>query len=241
MKKWVLIAGCFFLAVSTAFGAGSIISSFRSPSSYVMGLGYHSPYIYHSDYSGTRIHQTTTTGSVVRTIPGRSGILGVDFTGTYFWICCYTSPYYIYQLTSAGSVVRSFSGLAAGYGCTFDGTYVWVSSARSYNVYRFTTTGSFVTSFRGPGSFPGGLDWANGYLWLGDWPSSGAGIFRLTTTGSVVESYRPVPSGGRSAGVAWDGSYIWYSDYSNSYIYQMDTVLTSVVPASVGKIKSIYR
>lgn len=241
MRKGISLTVCLVLVAGTAFGAGSIISSFRSPCSYVMGMGYHSPYLYHADYTTSRIYTTTTTGSVVRSMSAPASSLGVDFTGTYFWVACY-SPSMIYQLTSTGSTVRSWSGPASGYGITYGGTYVWFSSARSgNNIYQYTTVGSLVRSFRGPGTFNGGLDWANGYIWVGDWPATNAGVFRITTTGSVVESYRPVPSRGRSAGVAWDGGYLWYSENTSRYVYKIDTVLTSIVPTSIGKIKSIYR
>ncbi len=241
MRKWALIAACLFLVAGMAFGAGSIISSFRSPSGYVMGMGYYSPYLYHADYTNSRIWATTTTGSVVRTLSAPAGTLGVDFNGTYFWVASY-SGMRLYQLTSTGSIVRSWSAPASPYGITFDGTYVWYSSARSGNmIYQYTSTGSLIKSMSGPGSFNGGLDWANGYIWIGNWPGTNDGVYRLTTTGSVVESYVPVPSGGRSAGVAWDGGYLWYSNYSNSYVYKIDTVLTSIVPTSLGKIKSVYR
>jgi hypothetical protein len=241
MRKWVLITVCVVLVAGTALGAGSIISSFRSPSSYVMGMGYHSPYLYHSDYTTNRIHVTTTTGSLVRTLAAPTRTIGVDFTGTYFWVACYV-PRMVYQLTSTGSIVTSFTPAADGYGITFDGTYVWFSSARSgNNIYQYTTAGSLIKSFPGPGTFNGGLDWANGYIWVGDWPATNAGVCRITTAGSIVESYRPVPSGGRSAGVAWDGSYLWYSNNTNNYVYKIDTVMTSIFPASLGKIKSIYR
>jgi hypothetical protein len=241
MRKGILLTACLFLVAGTALGAGSIISSFRSPAAYVMGMGYYSPYLYHADYTNRRIYTTTTTGSVVRSISSPAGTLGVDFTGTYFWVSCY-SPRMVYQLTSTGSAVRSFTPAADGYGITFDGTYVWFSSARSGNmIYQYTTAGSLIKSMSGPGSFNGGLDWANGYIWVGDWPPTNAGVFRITTAGSVVESYRPVPSGGRSAGVAWDGGYLWYSVNAANWVYKIDTVMTSILPSSLGKIKSIYR
>jgi streptogramin lyase len=243
MRKGILLTACLVLVAGTALGAGSIISSFRSPATYVMGMGYYSPYLYHADYSGRRICVSTTTGSLVRTVSAPAGTLGCDFDGTYYWVAGY-SPAYLYQLTSTGSVLRSWSvpSGASPYGITFDGTYVWYSSARSGNmIYQYTSVGSLIKSMSGPGSFNGGLDWANGYIWVGDWPSTNAGVFRITTTGSTVESYRPVPSGGRSAGVAWDGGYLWYSNYTNYYVYKIDTVLTSILPSSLGKIKSIYR
>jgi hypothetical protein len=62
MRSKVLILGCFVAVAATAFAAGSIISSFRSPSSYVTGMAHYGPYLYHADYSNSNIHVTTTTG-----------------------------------------------------------------------------------------------------------------------------------------------------------------------------------
>jgi hypothetical protein len=170
--------------------------------------------------------------------------MGVHFTGTYFWVCTYATSM-VYRVSSNGSILESFSGPAEGYGITTNGTYLWYSSARSGNmVWQLTTTGSIISSFSGPGNFNGGLDWdGRGYLWLADWGGPGSGgVFRMTTVGSVVESYRPVPTGGRSSGCAWDGRYVWYCEVNlPRYVYQMDTVIPSVAPASLGKIKALFK
>lgn len=243
MSGRFFVVTCFVLAAGTAFGAGSLISYFRSPCGEPVGMCYHGGYIYHMDNRTGRIYQTTTTGSVVRSLAGPSGGIGVHFTGTHFWVSTY-SPGMVYYLNSSGSVVNSFSGPAPGYGITTNGTYLWYSSGASGNrVWQLTTTGSIVASFKGPGIWSGGLDWdSRGYLWLADWPAPRGSIYRLTTTGSVAESYSPVPVVARSSGCAWDGSCVWFCDYTYpNLVYQMDTTVTSVMPESLGKIKSIHR
>lgn len=244
MRKALLVAVATLCVVGAAFAAGSIISSFQSPfhPSYVKGMDYYGGYIWHVSNAANVIYQTTTTGSVVRSFTGPSMTMGIYCTGSYLWTCSF-SPAMVYYMTTTGSIINSFSGPANGYGLTFDGTYLWYSSAVSgNNIYRITTTGSVLNSFRGPGTFNGGLDYANGYIWVADWPSSGAGIYRITTTGSVVESYVPVPTSSRTPGVCWDGNYVWYNDYSGThYVYRMDTVLTGIRPASLGKVKALFR
>lgn len=245
MARWIIILGYVFFAVSMAFGAGSIISMFGTPVTYEpAGICYYGNYLYHMSNREGAIFQTTTTGSVVRSIPGQSHGFGVHFTGTHFWTTIYM-PGMVYYRDSNGSILNSFAGPAEGYGITFDGTHLWYSSARAGNhVWRLTTTGSIVSSFVGPGMFNGGISWdARGYIWLADWrPGYAGGIYRVTTSGSVVESYVPPPMGSRPCGCAWDGMYVWYCVFdSPRRVYQMDTLLTSVLPASVGKIKSIYR
>jgi hypothetical protein len=232
------------VAAGAAFAAGSIVSSFQSPfhPTYVKGMDYYGGYIWHVSNGSSTIYRTNTTGTIVSSFTGPSATMGVHCTGSYLWTCSY-SPRYVYYMTTAGSVISSFMGPNYGYGLTFDGTYLWFSSAVSGNyIYRMTTTGSVLNSFVGPGTFNGGLDYVNGYLWVADWPSSGAGIYRITTTGSVVESYVPVPSGSRTPGVTWDGTYVWYNDYSGThYVYRMTAVQTTIVPTSIGKVKALFR
>jgi hypothetical protein len=240
MRMRFLLAGGIVLAGATAFGAGSIISSYRQPhSTYAKGLDYHAGYMYHVTNANTTCYQTTTTGSIVRSITFPSTMRGVHFTGSYFWTSDNTR---IFRLTTTGSIVSTISTAAAWYGLAFDGTYLWGSNAVTQMITKLTTTGSVITSFKPPGTFCGDMDWDGSYLWLCDWPTSG-GLYRMTTTGSVVESYVPPPGPTtRPSGCCWDGNYLWFRDYSSPYyVYQMDTVTTSILPASLGKIKSIYR
>jgi hypothetical protein len=242
MVKAVFMGIALVTAVGSAFGAGSIVSSFQSPfyASYPKGMDYYGGYIYHVSNANTTCYQTTTTGSIVRSMTFPGSMRGVHFTGSYFWA---SNDVAVFRLDTSGSVLNSFSTAAARYGLTFDGTYIWGSTAISPNlISKMTTAGSILASFVGPGTFNGGLDYADGYLWVADWPASGAGIYRITTTGSVVESYRPVPGGYQTPGVCWDGNYVWFNDYATPrYVYRMTTVITNLVPASLGKIKSIYR
>lgn len=241
MRTAFLLGVSLIVAAGVAFGAGSIISSFPSPiSTYGKGLDYYGGYIYHVTNANTTCYQTTTTGSVVRSITFPSQMRGVHFTGSYFWT---SDSSRIFRLTTTGSILNTISTAAAWYGLAFDGTYLWGSNAVTQVITKLTTTGSVITTFKPPGSFCGDMDWDGSHLWLCDWPSSGAGLYRMTTTGSVVESYVPPPGPTtRPSGCCWDGNYLWFLSYTAPrYVYQMDTVTTSILPASVGKIKSIYR
>ncbi|MGD8719018.1 MAG: hypothetical protein PVH29_09375 [Candidatus Zixiibacteriota bacterium] len=243
MRSRVIIVAGSILVAGMAFGAGSIISSFLSPvTSSPIGMCYNGGYIYHMSHTDGAVFKTTTTGSVVSSITGPSSGIGVHFTGTHYWTTTY-SPGVAYYRDSSGSIISSFAGPANGYGITSDGTNLWYSSSRSGNyIWQLTTAGSVISSVEGPGTFNGGVDWdSRGYIWVANWPSSNGGIYRITTAGSVVESYSPVPAGTRPSGCAWDGTYVWYCDYTGKYVYQMDTELTSITPASVGKVKALFR
>lgn len=241
----VVALAALLAAVGSVFGAGSIVSSFLSPcSNRSDGMCYCGGYLYIMDYPVGTVYRTTTNGSVLGSWAGPRNGSGVHFTGTHFWTNTY-SPGWAYYRDSNGSILASFAGPAPGYGITSDGTYLWYSCALTRNtVWQLTTTGSVIGSFGGPGRWCSGLDWdPRGYLWVADAPYGGVtGIYRVTTNGSVVESYSPLPVAFQPVGCAWDGSYVWYCDFwPPLYVYQMDTVVTSVEPASIGKVKALFR
>lgn len=242
MRKRIIINFVFAAVAAGAFGAGSIVSSFPSPFwTFGKGLDFHGGYIYHVTNATRTCYQTTTTGSIVRSITFPNDMRGVHFTGSYFWA---SDNVAVYRLDTNGSVLNSFATVWAHYGLTFDGTYIWGSTVNSGNlITKMTTEGSVVSSFEGPGSYNGDLDWDSGYLWVCDWPVSGGGLYRITTTGSVVESYVP-PSGPttRPSGCCWDGDYLWFLNFSEPrYVYQIDTARTSITPTSIGKVKALFR
>ncbi len=227
-------------------GTLNVVSSFLSRKYWRKGLEYAGGYLYTtSNYTDNTIHVYSTAGSLVRTIRTLASSMGVEVSNApkgHIWVCTYSSL--VVLMTTTGSVVTSFSGPAAGYGITSGGGYLYFSSARSGNyVWQLTTAGSIVRSFRGPGSFNGGLDWVNGYLWLADWPAAGGRLYYMTTTGSVIDSF-PTPGAQRPAGCTWDGNYVWYHHYTmaeTGWCFRAKAIFSSVAPASLGKIKSIYR
>jgi hypothetical protein len=48
--------------------------------------------------------------------------------------------------------------------------------------------------------------------------------------------------GGSCAAVGFDGEYLWTADRNTpQYIYKVDIDVVDVAPASVGKVKALYR
>jgi hypothetical protein len=245
MNKRLIFTVVALLAATSVFaGTLQVVSSFVSQKQWRKGLEYADGYLYTtSNYSDNNIHVYTTTGSLVRSIRTVSSSMGVEVSKApsgYIWVNTY-SPYSVALLTTAGSVSRSFAAPAAGYGISSDGTYLYYSSARSYMLYTMTTTGSVIRSFRQPGTFPGGVDYvAPGYLWLTNWSGSPL-LYYCTTAGSVIDSFS-TPLVARPSGVTWDGTYVWYHDYNApSLCVRAKVNFSGVAPASLGRIKSIYR
>jgi hypothetical protein len=244
-KKVFFVVVAVLAATSVFAGTLSVVSSFVSQKTWRKGLEYAGGYLYTtSNYSDNTIHVYTTTGSLVRTIPTPAGAMGVEVTHApsgYLWLNTY-SPYNGYRMVlSNGSVVTSFTGPTYGYGISSNGTYLYWSDARTRGLYTLTTTGSIVRSFTQPGTFPGGCDYvAPGYLWLTNWSGSPF-LYYVTTLGSVVDSFS-TPGVARPSGVTWDGNYVWYHDYdSPNLCIRARANFTSVAPASVGKVKAIFR
>jgi hypothetical protein len=72
-------------------------------------------------------------------------------------------------------------------------------------------------------------------------------VYGFTTAGSVVASF-PSPAGNEAiAGCAFYEGYLWVSAYrtqagNDPYIWQVDVRdLTGVSPASLGRVKALFR
>ena len=93
-------------------------------------------------------------------------------------------------------------------------------------------TPPLLGAFPAPDSAMRGLAFDGYYLWAansGDGNSAhGAKIYLIDpNTGIAVDTFDAVVD--FSCGLAWDGTYLWYSEYIIGYIYQLDVNTMSVV------------
>ncbi|HUV87192.1 MAG TPA: hypothetical protein VMX79_08770 [bacterium] len=240
------------IVVTVALGAanfagatgGSVVASFRSPhaSGVPRGMAYstHHTRLYHVSNTTNTIYATNTDGSVVKSFPCPADTRDVEGGQHYFWTCTYSATGVIYRINTTGSVEASFPAPANATGITRDATHLWVSSSTTNYVYRMTTVGSVVASFAAPADDTAGLDWDGRYLWLADAAAADSTVYRLTTTGSVV--WQCKAPAGRAYGVAFDGTYVWYGSMANpKYCFRMTISGVAVEPASLGKVKALFR
>ena len=120
-------------------------------------------------------------------------------------------------------------------GIAYGGGFLWVTASTTY-IYKLTIDGSAVNRFILSGCNPDGICYDDGELWLAE--RSKGGIWNVTTSGSIIESY-DIPQ--TPWGVTCQGEYIWYSVYANGYVYKMLPITTGIAPASLGKVKALYR
>jgi DNA-binding beta-propeller fold protein YncE len=156
----------------------------------------------------------------------------------------------------SGNIVTSFNGpYGAGThlnGLTWNGSSLFAASFDSKTVYELTSAGSVVSSFNLPIDGVKGLAWGAGYLWavVAD-PYGGYYddyvIYKLTGTGTVVASYPyELDAVTYVGGACWgrdDQESLLISTYSgDQYIYEIGFAEdATVTPASIGRIKAIYR
>jgi len=154
----------------------------------------------------------------------------------------------ISYFTPTGSLLGSWSWFE-GYGrlAIAGNADVYVSHHRTGNgrVARFTSTGSFLGSW-GPLNYPAGIDvapdrrvfvafqeddvvqyYTAAGSWLGSWGGSGSG--RAKFDGPEDVHFSP------------DGKYIYVADRYNHRIQYFSEENPAVAPASLGKVKALFR
>jgi sugar lactone lactonase YvrE len=255
MKGKVILTTVTLLVATSVFaGTLNIVGSFQSQKYWRKGLEYANGYLYAtSNYNDNTIHVYTTNGILVRTIPTPPGAVGLEVSHApsgHLWLSTFSPGYGYLMRLSNGSIVSSFPGPARGQGITSDGRFLYWSTTYAERVYVLTTTGSVVRYFTQPPRHPGGCDYvAPGYLWLCDWYLFAERIYYCTTRGSLVDSFRtPGAPRIRPSGVTWDGNYVWYHHYKYelqepAYVYRARVTFsgTGVEPASVGRVKALFR
>jgi len=233
MKRLAAITLC----AATAFGGtASIVASFRSPCNpgNIYGIDYYDGSLYHADgIKGGYIYQTDTVGLIKARIRNATGARGIDRTPSEFWTCNYDA--WVYRLSTAGNILTSFKAWEPGYGVALGEDCLWYTQGPV--VYKVTLTGSLQRWFKAPSTSAAGIYWAASYLWIAD--SINYYIYCVAESGKTIDSFRALA---RPYGVTWDGSYIWYTTMTTPYwVYKAKVNFTSIAPASLGRVKALYR
>lgn len=127
-------------------------------------------------------------------------------------------------------------------GIAFDGKYLWVVDLNLEEdlmptIYQISSEdGKILSFFPAPGKFPEGLSFDGHYLWNIDLnTTSDAGepliykinldLKRATVAFSAPELY----PGSISAGITWDGKYLWCAEANTHNIFKIDSLSGRVI------------
>ncbi len=251
MKKQLIIsavvASAFFAA--GGYGWGSLVSSFPAPggSSYPNGVAYYANVLYIGTNSPDRIWQTDTSGSVIRSFSSPTtttmGVTaGIDSSTVFYAVVSYT-PRYVYGAESTtGSIVGSYSvpgNYPNGAAYRAPGYLYYTDSGPARRLYLMELTSGSIYSSYSLSFDPNDLAYdASGFLWIVD--SSGL-VRKCTLTGSSIDSFS-VSAYGYPSGCGYDGTYVWVGINAPLHsILQFEVAGSPVAPASLGRIKSLFR
>ena len=271
MRSEILLAIIAALTAGAAFaGFGDVICSWRVPKKgsgleRCEGLAWDGTYLWcnvehGSVYDPYMYRCRSSDGSVVSSFPSgfnnyvrgfgmcHRKVRGVDVLEVIVWD---SRPQQssLYRYSFAGSITqRTEIRLPVSiHGVYYDGVSFWVTDpdeSGSY-VYRLNESGVPLSSFKvnQPGDANGVCKQAD-FLWFSiDYYGGPSfyGAYKARPNGSVVASFRPREFGQYSYDCTFDGEYLWV--VSDSFmVFCVDVSnAPAVLPASVGRIKALYR
>ncbi len=250
------------LVLATAGHAtmGAVLTSWPAPTSTfnrVNGIAFEGEYVWVKDRvcEVGGVVKCTKSGSVLKEINfpfhGFLDSSGLAFDGTYLWTIhrqpVATKYDYYVQYTTTGSEVSHFVahpfGFARSACISWDGQYLWTDERQigreRPDASKYTTNGTFVASFAMAAYIATDAGYYHNQLWhAGLRP--GTYIYGSGIGGTVVASF--AAPGGSCWAVGFDGEYLWTADRNTpQYIYKVDIEVVDVAPASVGRVKALYR
>jgi hypothetical protein len=269
MKKIaVIIAASYLLITHFCEGTylGSIVNSWYA--GYKVGRGNYFPtgicygdgyiWINQQSFFTKRI---PNTGSVVDAIcfsgSGR-GDIAFESKTKYLYCACFEEGVYV-RHSFSGSTVRTLPlplGATRPSTIEFDdgapGKPVWLGDAFTWRLWNLTNSGSFVKSFKIPFGPVFGLAYdretpGGPFLFAGTRTTPPTIYALVPSTGSIIYSFRAPVSDESLHGLAWDGECLWALEHGNlagnlGWVFRFVAHRTpAVAPASVGRIKGLYR
>jgi len=119
-------------------------------------------------------------------------------------------------------------------GLAWDGAHFWHNDADADSLYRLSPTGVVETLFGLPpdASGYGDITWDGAHLWMVD--EQQARAYQVDTATGNALRYITLPDSAsadpNSWGIAWDGQYLWHSQYmGQGQVFQLDTVSGAVI------------
>ncbi len=254
-----------FAAIAALFGAaahagmGEVLTSWQSPGPYnrVNGIAFEGEYIWLNNGAGESkaVFKCTKAGSVIKEMGfpyhGWGPALALTFDGTYLWTIFHQPvgtiiyDHYV-KYTTTGSEVGVFEAhrippYSRSISVSWDGQYLWTDEkpkGSGTRAGKYTTIGSLVGTYAVPQVWRTDAAYYNNQLWTGG-PDNY--VYGMNVGASTWVASFPAP-GGSCYAVGFDGEYLWTADKNTpQYIYKVDIDVVDVAPASVGRVKALYR
>jgi hypothetical protein len=266
-KGFLALAALSLAAAACAFGTmGELVNSFpNTGTSTHYGMAADASYLYSYYYSSpyNTMILNKSDGSLVGSFPCPLGttspgyiIRGVSYQpGGYLWYCNYSAHVVAQVVASSGSLVSSGgwdTGNRYGICVTSDGTPsgvegVLLSSYSGGYYWYYNTAGSMLSSYiTGTSTYAYDLafDYGNNYIWYGN--VSTEHVMGMTTDGSIIASWRVPADVTNPYGVAYWGDYLYVGTAGGTpdeyiWVYHCPNPTSSITPASLGKVKALYR
>lgn len=264
-KSILIILALALLAGTSSAKLGDLVASWPNiGTSTHYGLAadanYLYSYYYYSSWSYPIIRTRRTTGAFVSSyrIQGPSYpqyTRGISYDGTgYIYYCNYSRRYVTRARASNGSVVSTWTwpstasyryGICADHGGTTAGTYIYMTYTTNL-WWKSRLTGSLVREWRtahNTRSYDLAWDYGNKLIWYGNYDNEF--VYGCNTNGSIVDSFALPGPADNPYGIAYWGRYLYVSTTSgeaNEHIWVFECPATvGVAPASVGKVKALFR
>jgi hypothetical protein len=170
---------------------------------------------------------------------------GLAYDGKYFWAGNRATEY-IYRFEWGGRVASSFkAGWDFGQGLTWSGLHLWGTekgSEWSHGYYQMRVDGKVIRSYTSAYELFD-IAWDGSNLWAPEYDSVEK-TYRVvgfkSSTGNLVGTF-PAPAN-EAWGAAYDGTYLWLSTLAdNGRLWKIDIAGVGVEPASLGRVKTLFR
>jgi hypothetical protein len=255
------------VAVAPALGTvGSVVASFpariygHGQRMMPVGMAFADGSLWMMYVEGVLAKRACPSGSVLATYDlFQWGAYGLSYDGNYFWTAWqpHIGPSDLYKINPANmSIVASYR-VNSPYpirNLAWDGARFWTNMLEDqYKVHEMTNAGSVISTYAIPYIYPKGMAFIPNLpvgprLVEGDYGTMQT-TFYVYKVRSREVNYTFVPAIPQEHALAgcWDGRYLWtfgnFDPGGNEYCYQIVAwePFPGVVPASLGKVKAIYR
>jgi hypothetical protein len=270
-RVWLISAVTLSVCAPAAAGVGSVISTFRlSPytAPYANGINRDASYVYgvmHSHPGMDYLYRFTAAGSFVSSVemPNTVRPHGADHCHLGAGYLCIIDPgagsgYYselYFVLKTTGSAVTSFAVFSGWFPRTvmWDGGYYYVAGVDNAGVFTmYTAAGSNAGSWK-PSGWPSAMTSTGGLAYAAAANGLPGTYLVASANGSLVATFREpfvacygAVVGDSSRPATYGAAYWICESVSGGELYAVEIDIrgrneTSVLPASLGKVKAIYR